>query len=134
MRRLAIAAVLALLLAACNNGPTEPQVDVGTRGRLAGVVTIGPNCPGPATNPPCPTQPNAYLERKVLVYDEAGTRLLFTVDIDTQGVYLIALAPGRYRIDLKKAGGDSSADVPTVVTIERNLTTTLNIRIDTGIR
>ncbi len=50
-------------------------------------MTIGPNCPGPTTTHPCPTQPDAYKLRKILVYNEAKTTLLHTVDIDSQGVF-----------------------------------------------
>jgi hypothetical protein len=132
MRRL-IPVLVLLALAACKNSPTDPTIDLGPRGKLAGVVTIGPNCPVTTTQP-CPTPASAYLERKVLVYNEAGSQLLFTVDIDAQGAYLISLAPGKYLVDVKKVGLDHSSDVPKVVTIEKNLTTPLNIAIDTGIR
>lgn len=133
MRRLVLVLLL-LAAAACNkNDPTDPTVATGPRGRLAGLVTIGPFCPVTTTQP-CPTPASAYLERKVLVYNEAGTQLLFTVDIDTQGAYLISLQPGRYYVDVKKSGLDHTSDVPKVVTIEKNLTTPLNINIDTGIR
>jgi hypothetical protein len=134
MRRFPLLLLIAFTLAGCQGGPTDPTTDIGPRGRLAGVVTIGPFCPGPTTTAPCPTPPSAYLERKVLVYDETGARLIFTVDIDTQGAYLISLEPGRYLVDVKKVGLDHTADVPKVVTIEKNLTTALNISIDTGIR
>jgi len=133
MRRLVLVFTL-LAIAACNrNDPTDPTVDAGPRGRLAGIVTIGPFCPVTTTQP-CPTPASAYLERKVLVYNEAGSQLLFTVDIDTQGAYLISLQAGKYLVDVKKVGLDRSADVPKVVTIEKNLTTAVNIAIDTGIR
>jgi hypothetical protein len=133
MRRIVVLFVL-LAFAGCHGGgPTEPSSGSGPRGRLAGIVTIGPFCPVTTTQP-CPTPPSAFTERKVLVYNEAGTQLLFTVDIDTFGVYLIALQPGRYLIDIKKVGADRSADVPAVVTIEKNLTTPFDIHIDTGIR
>lgn len=123
---------LLLLIVACSN-PTDPEDQRGPTGRLAGVVTIGPFCP--VTTPqPCPTPPSAYLERKVLVYDENRTRLLHTVDIDTRGLYVIDLTPARYTVDIRKAGADSSKDVPAVVTIRANLVTPLDIAIDTGIR
>src|ERR1051326_8720622 len=139
------AIALLIVLAACHSGdsPTDPssstsQVD----GRLAGVVTIGPNCPGPETPPPCPTPPGsypvrqavAYAARKVLVYNEAGTTLLDTVDIDSHGAYLIDLAPAKYTVDVKKTGIDRASGVPAVVEIKANTVTILNISIDTGIR
>src|SRR5438094_2620375 len=127
-----------LILTACHNGdsPTDPTTTSSSQahGRLAGVVTIGPNCPGPTTTQPCPTPPDAYAARKVLVYDEAGTKLIATVDIDSQGAYFIDLVPAKYTVDLKRAGIDRSGDVPKVVEIRANTVTLLNISIDTGIR
>jgi len=72
--------------------------------------------------------------RKILVYDEQRTRLLFTVDIDTQGLYFIDLAPAKYLVDLKGVGIDRTGDLPKVVEIHANSVTTLNVNIDTGLR
>ena len=125
-----------VILAACHNGdsPTDPAASTQAHGRLAGVVTIGPNCPGPETPTPCPTSPDAYAARKVLVYNEARTTLLATVDIDSQGAYVIDLAPAKYTVDVKKAGIDRASGVPAVVEIKANTVTKLDIAIDTGIR
>jgi len=129
------AIALLLLLAACSGGntPTAPLPAQAT-GRLAGVVTIGPNCPVESATMPCPTPPGAYAARKVLVYNETRTTLLFTVDIDSQGLYVIDLAPGKYTVDVKKAGIDRASGVPAVVEIKANTVTKLDISIDTGIR
>ena len=131
-----LAVTAAVLVLACNGGsnaPTDPLANV-PRGTLNGLVTIGPNCPGPTTTNPCPTPPSAYSSRKVEVYDNARTRLLFTVDLDNGGFYAINLAPNTYTIDLKPNGIDKSGDVPAKVTIKQNQTTRLDISIDTGIR
>lgn len=130
-----ILGVAALLLLACghNNSPTDPLESVRS-GKLVGLVTIGPNCPGPETTNPCPTPPSAYASRKVLVYDAAHTKLLDTVDIDNGGFYSIDLVPNSYTVDLKPNGVDKSADVPKQVTIKANETTRIDIAIDTGIR
>lgn len=134
MLRRVLALLLLSLVLACKGSPTEPDQDRRPRGRLAGVVTIGPNCPGPTTTNPCPTPPAAYAARKVLVYDESRANLLFTVDIDSTGLYLIDLIPGKYTVDLQRSGIDRTSDVPVVVEIiERNVTK-LDIDIDTGIR
>src|SRR5215831_15540914 len=105
MRRLLI---LALFLVACggHHSPTAP--DVAALGRLSGTVTIGPNCPVEQINNPCPTSPEAYAARKVLVYDAAHSTILHTVDIDSHGLYLIDLPAGSYVVDLKKNGIDRS--------------------------
>jgi hypothetical protein len=131
-RQLAVVAIA--LVTACHgsNSPTDPTVSQ-PRGRLSGVVTIGPNCPVTTTNP-CPPPPSAYAQRKVLVYDETKKNLLHTVDIDSQGLYLIDLVPAKYTVDIKGVGLDRSADVPKVVEVHANAVTRLDISIDTGIR
>lgn len=129
-----VSAFAALLLLACQS-PTSPNDRAArTYGRLSGTVKIGPNCPVEREGQPCPTPPSAYTMRKILVYDEGRTRLLFTVDIDTQGFYLIDLVPARYLVDFKGSKLDRSGDVPKIVEIHANSVTTLNISIDTGLR
>ena len=100
------------------------------------MVTIGPNCPGPERESnPCPTQPSAYAARKIQVWNEAKTNLLFTVDIDSQGSYLIDLAaPAKYTVDLKPNGADRTSDLPKVVDIHANTVTRVDVNIDTGLR
>jgi hypothetical protein len=94
----------------------------------------GVNCPGPTTTNPCPTSPDAYKARKILVYNEAKTELLHTVDIDSQGAYFIDLAPAKYTVDLRGAGIDRTGDLPQTVDIHANAVVTLNVNIDTGLR
>lgn len=138
--RSALAAGLLAVVMACHSptSPTDGKSAGATteHGRLSGVVTIGPNCPGPAREGnPCPTPPSAYASRKILVYNEAKTNLLFTVDIDSQGSYLIDLAaPAKYTIDLKPNGIDHSSDLPKVVEIHPNTVTRVDVNIDTGLR
>jgi len=132
---MAIVFLVTASILACHS-PTSPNdsVTVTEHGRLSGIVTIGPNCPGPETGNPCPTPPSAYAARKILVYNEARTNLLFTVDIDSQGAYLIDLAPARYTVDLKLSGIDHTSDLPKVVEIKANTVTRVDVNIDTGIR
>lgn len=130
-------ALLVVLAAACHGGdrgPTSPQNSEITFGRLSGVVTIGPNCPVESVTNPCPTSPDAYAVRKIVVYDEAKTKLLYTVDIDSQGLYLVDMPPARYTVDVKKVGIDRASGVPAVVEIKANVVTKLDIAIDTGLR
>src|SRR5947199_6690591 len=106
--RLALAAAALIAVAACHS-PTAPNESLATtapHGRLSGTVAIGPICPVETVDHPCPTSPEAYRQRKILVYNEAKTSLLFTVDIDSQGAFLIDLIPGRYTIDLRRLGID----------------------------
>ena len=134
--RVAVALALAVLLA-CNKGSSPTALSDPAslpHGRLSGVVTIGLNCPVESDTNPCPTPPSAYALRKIVVYDQAKTKLIATVDIDEHGLYLIDLPPAKYLIDLKGAGIDRSGDVPTTVTIQNNVVTKLDINIDTGLR
>lgn len=132
-------AIAILILAIACHSPTSPTdsrtaSSVAEHGRLSGIVTIGPNCPGPETSNPCPTQPSAYAARKILVYSEAKTNLLFTVDIDSRGAYLIDLAPAMYTVEMKPNGIDKTSDLPRVVDIKANTVTRVDVNIDTGIR
>ena len=130
MKRLLL--VLLVLFAACKGeSPTDPTQGGGPRGRLSGTVTIGPNCPGPAN---CPTTPLQYAQRKVLVYDENRSQLLFTIDIDSTGFYFIDLRPAIYTVDLQGLAADRTSDVPRKVEIFANIVTPVDIKVDTGIR
>jgi hypothetical protein len=80
-----------------------------------------------------------YDIRKILIYDESGEELLFTVDIDCNANeqyarYQIELEPGVYRVDINSIGIDYSDDVPKTVEVISGTTTILDIIIDTGIR
>ena len=66
--------------------------------------------------------------------DFRSQTLLFTVDIDSQGSYVIDLAPAKYTIDLKPNGIDHTSDLPQVVEIRANTVTRVDVSIDTGIR
>jgi len=136
MLRRTLPLLLIVAITACSGGnsPTAPSNQPTAKGTLAGVVTIGPICPVQSDTQPCPTPPDAYAARKVLVENSAATQVLFTVDINSQGLYTIDLAPGNYVVDLKKVGADRSSDVPKAITIAANTTTRVDIGIDTGIR
>jgi len=109
-------ATLTLLVMSCggHSAPTDPLSSIHV-GKLIGLVTIGPNCPGPTTTNPCTTPPSAFAARKVLVYDAAHSKVLFTVDIDNGGFYSIDLEPKTYVVDLQPNGIDKSPDVPKPV-------------------
>ena len=133
MRR-AEAFVVMFAVLACHS-PTAPLDNVAkVYGRLSGLVKIGPNCPVEREGSPCPTPPDAYALRKILVFDDQRTKLLFTVDIDSQGLYVIDLITGKYLIDARLVGIDRTIDLPKVVEIHANSVTTLNVNIDTGLR
>jgi hypothetical protein len=136
-RFLPVLLALALALAASckgNESPTDPAA-AGPHGTLTGLVTIGPNCTNEQPSNPCPTPPTAYLARKIAVFDSPKTRQLHTVDIDTQGRYFIRLAPASYVVELQTTSAlDRTSDLPRTVTIRANVITTVDVKVDTGIR
>jgi len=69
-----------------------------------------------------------------MIYKQNGADLVEEVDIDCDGRYRIELLPGTYVVDINNTGIDRSPDVPSEVEINSNLTTRLDIDIDTGIR
>ncbi len=119
---------LALVLAAAGcAGTTETGI-------LQGLVTIGPIEPveRPGVTPTIP--PEVYEARKVLVYNETGSRLIKTVDLGPDGRYRVELAPGTYTVDINHLGVDYSDDVPLKIEIKSAETVRVDIDIDTGIR
>ena len=133
-RRVLLIATVAIALAlGCHKSPTAPGESATPHGRLFGLVTIGPNCPVDG-HESRPTPPSAYAARKVLIFSSDHSRQLFTVDIDSRGLYIIDLTPGTYVIDLKPVGMDRSQDVPATVSILANISTQHDISIDTGLR
>lgn len=127
MRRAILFVLAVLLIAGCQGeSPTDPAETLGPRGRLSGVVTIAPTCAPPAS---CPTTPSDYGLRKIVIYNEAHTTLLFTVDIDSTGFYLIDLPVGRYVVELRGLATDRTTDLPRTVDIIPNVVTAVDVSI-----
>jgi hypothetical protein len=113
-------------------GCTPIDYSTETFGYLEGQVTIGPICPVERPDKPCPVPPEAYAAREVWVLQ--GNQLVSRAGLSNTGGYWLALPPGRYTVDIKRAGIDRSADVPKEIEIQRGKTVRLDIEIDTGIR
>ena len=122
---------MALLLASCKNSNDSTQEPQGI---IEGTVTIGPFCPVEREDVECKVPPEAYAARKILIYDQDGTRLLKELNIGPDGNFTGRLDPGWYVVDITRAGIDSSPDVPAYVRIRPSATSFMDISIDTGIR
>ena len=111
----------------CSGSTSEPGI-------LQGKVTIGPLVPveqeGVTYEVPC----EVYEARKIMIYKQNGSDLVEEVNIDCDGRYRVELTPGIYIVDINHIGIDISSDVPSEVEINSQLTTRLDIDIDTGIR
>lgn len=117
-------------------GTFELQTDnvLQNVGFLEGKVEIGPLCPLEPCNLTEDQIAQVYAARKIIVYTPDRSSVVTTVSLDQKGNYRIALAPGKYAIDINRIGIDSSADVPKEIIVELGKTVKLNIQIDTGIR
>ncbi len=122
-----IAIITSVLVISCSSTPSEPGI-------LHGKVTIGPLVPvereGVTYEVPC----EVYEARKIMIYRQNGTDLVEEVDIDCDGRYSVELKPDTYVVDINNIGIDRSSNVPSEVEINSNITTRLDIDIDTGIR
>jgi hypothetical protein len=98
-------------------------------------ASIGPLQPVERVGVPAPTpSPAACLARGLDVFDAQTGAEASRFDLASDCTYRVALAPGRYRVELQRRGIDRSKDLPQTVTISPGQATRLDISIDTGIR
>ena len=122
--------ILGIVLAAgCASAPQVPGI-------LSGHVDIGPLVPVSRVGVPDPTpSPEMYAAWKIVVLSEDGKRELARVDIGPTGDYQVQLSAGTYVVTAKPVSGSGlGAQQVQTVNIIQDLTTRLDISIDTGIR
>ncbi len=115
--------------------PGEPGGNnIQTSAIIKGTVTVGPNCPVQQQGVPCPTPPQAYTSREVLLYALDGRTLLQRMYFTPTGTYSFSVPPGTYVVDIPRQGIGGSSDLPKTVTLQPGQTAIINFSIDTGIR
>ncbi len=113
------------------------NTDTDSTGRIAagyvsGHVDIGPICPVEREGMPCKIPPEVYSSRQVIIYESNGNSIKEKGKIDSEGNYKIALAPGKYFVQISPASiGPGEKKPATVKSFE---TTVVDFDIDTGIR
>ncbi|MGB2963646.1 MAG: hypothetical protein WBB69_06635 [Anaerolineales bacterium] len=102
---------------------------------MEGQVNIGPLVPAmrEGEDPPTPA-PEVYAAREIVVYKKNGKTEFTRLQLDSTGWYQGKLPVGTYVIDINRIGIDSADNLPMQITISTNSVTTLDIKIDTGIR
>lgn len=132
-RMLAITAFLVLVSASIS--PLSSVAAPRQQGTLSGRVTIGPWCPHETAGKPCPPPPDTYSSRQLILQPTVGGRRI-SIKLRPDGAFQAKVDVGTYSVDLTKCTwlGCKPPNLPRTVTIKPNLTTTLNINIDTGIR
>jgi type 1 fimbria pilin len=126
------ALLLVALLAACQGSGAAP-VKSGPDGAgvLTGRVTRGPTA---AVTRPGAVDSAAAAGVEIRIRGRDGTPVS-TVRTDARGVYRVTLPPGTYEIVIGPLTGiEFTKDLPATVTIVRDRETTLDVRIDTGVR
>ena len=101
-----------------------PDADQG----IEGIVFIGPQCPVPSEEDPCPDLPYAA----ILVVRHDGDRVT-SVQSDEDGRFRVGLAPGTYRI-VPENGDPFPVATPQDVIVAEGTYTSVTITYDTGIR
>ena len=108
------------------------KINTTSMGYIAGHVVIGPFCPVEKAGQPCPTPPEAYSSRQLVVYENDGVTIKQKSKIDAKGNYKVTLPPGNYYIQIDPAGiGPSPKQIAIVKSFE---TSVVDFIIDTGIR
>ena len=119
-----------VILAAC-----RPISVPKAKGTLEGHVAIGPLVPVMREGEPTPTPaPEVYAAREIVVYARNGKTEVARAQIDSGGIYRIALPAGTYVIDINRLGMDHGTGLPKEIEIAGGQVTRLDIEIDTGIR
>jgi hypothetical protein len=109
--------------------PTETAISQPGESGIEGRATIGPTCPVQRIDSPCPDR--AY-EATITVLDAARNRVAETRS-DTDGHFLLLLAPGTYVLVPQATGALSRASEQTV-TVAAGHVTAVEIVFDSGIR
>lgn len=106
-------------------------------GYLEGKVTIGPLRPAQRVDDPArPVPPEVYAAYPVKIFKSDGATWVADVNVQADGTYRIALAPGTYVVALARMGIRSGRgrDLPKTIMIASDQTVRLDIDIDTGMR
>ncbi len=110
------------------------EPNISKLGILSGKVSIGPFCPVERVGVPCPTPPEAYTSREVVVYALDGKTVITRKHFNPDGTYRFELSPRQYVLVVPQTGIGGSKDLPKTITIKAGETTVFDVSIDTGIR
>ena len=102
-------------------------------GFLEANVTISPLCPVEPCNIPEEQKTEIYFARTLQIYTE-DRKLVKGISAGPEGHIKTELKAGKYIVDMKPLGIDSTADLPVEIQIIPGETAHLEISIDTGIR
>jgi hypothetical protein len=126
LRRLSIALAVLIMCAGFLQGQTQSGSETG----IEGVITIDPTRPGPVRADAPSSQP--LVNTAFMVQSQKGEITSFTTD--DQGRFRIPLAPGHYKVSLKRKRGGVGRFGPFEVGVIAGQMTKVQWRCDSGIR
>jgi hypothetical protein len=119
------------------SGCEKQSLYTGMDGFLKGKISIGPICPV-ETNPPdpgCLPTAETYKAYPVNICTPDGRIKIAQILPELNGSFITELPAGEYSIRLQNSQNRiGRSNLPVLVSIVSNDSTTLNINIDTGIR
>lgn len=118
-----------------SNGDVSDVGQNDGQGRIHGIVTLGPTCPGPVqvNVPPsdrCAPKPYAST---LSIKTTAGGHAVETVTVPESGIFDVDVSPGTYFIENAGKTGYPILK-PVTVTVAEGETITAHINFDTGMR
>lgn len=113
--------------AACPVVSAEPAT-------IKGKVSVGPICPVERAGVPCPTPPEAYTSRSVILYAADGVTMVKEMHFTNDGTYSFSVPVGTYVLSTPRQGIGGAKDLPKTVNVKSGETLEVDFSIDTGIR
>jgi hypothetical protein len=127
MKRMVVAVIVTLAIAACGSQPAVAPAGTG----IQGVVQAGPTCPVERINSPCPPHPLAA----TIVVRDAGGHEVTRTHSGADGRFKADVAPGTYTVVGLSIGSSMlPRPIPTTATVTSGSYTTVNVEYDSGIR
>jgi len=109
-----------------------PNVPPGSGTGIAGVVVVVGGCPVERAEPPCPERP---LSVRLIITDAATNATVASVTSDADGIFRVAVAPGRYVIrSATPTGPLVSRGVPVSVDVQANRYASVKVQFRSGIQ
>lgn len=136
---MAVAVLLIAVISGCAKQQNGNSQDGSSqeKGVLQGKVAIGPICPVERIppDPSCQPTEETYKGWPIAVWTADKNRKVALLEPNADGTFRTLLAAGNYIVDYDKTQSYiGKQNLPATVTIKPGETTTLDIRIDTGIR
>ncbi len=119
-------------------GRTGPKCEFapcpGAKAIIKGQVDVGPICPVQQQGVPCPTPPEAYTSRQIILFAQDGVTEIQRMYFTSTGTYQFTVPAGSYVINIPPEAIGGTRGLPRAITVDAGETLEFDFSIDTGIR